>query len=241
MSAPELVFIGDVHLERDDPHLDDFVGFLQGLADPPRRVVLLGDLFNVWIGQRELEGPHQRRVVDTLAALRRAGCTVRFVEGNRDYRIGPAYEGFAFDEAGLDGVAERLGDRRIRAIHGDLANPADRRYRMWRAVSRSRAVWGAFGLLPRSRRVALVEALERRMRASNREFKRGFPEARVRAYGESFLRRGFDAVVLGHFHVERRLELPEGEVFVLPEWRESRRHLESDASGALRFVDSNVG
>ena len=54
----DLVFIGDVHLDRDDPALEDFLRFLHSLGATTSRVVLLGDLFNVWIGGAAMEQPH---------------------------------------------------------------------------------------------------------------------------------------------------------------------------------------
>lgn len=88
----------------------------------------------------------------------------------------------------------------------------------------------------------MAEALESRMRASNPAFKGWFPEQAVRDYAASFLARGHDALVLGHFHVERDLKAlppsPPGRILVLPEWKGSRRHLRVTPEGDIRFVDS---
>jgi UDP-2,3-diacylglucosamine hydrolase len=231
----DLVFVGDVHLEEEGPDLDAFLAFLDRLKGTASRVVLAGDLFNVWIGARDLERPHQVRVIAKLEELRRHGVVVRYLEGNRDYRVGGAYVGSALDDAPAGGLVERFGGRSIFAIHGDLANAADRQYRTWRRFSRSAAVWGAFRALPAGTRQRLVDRLEASMRASNARFKAAFPEEVVRRYAGSFLRHGHDAVVLGHFHVERSLD---GRIFVLPEWKESRRHLRVSASGHIAFVSS---
>ena len=75
------------------------------------------------------------------------------------------------------------------------------------------------------------------MRRSNARFKAVFPEDVVRCYAAGFLARGHDAVVLGHFHVERQLD---GRVFVLPEWKASRRHLRVLPGGEIGFVHSDT-
>lgn len=234
----ELVLVGDVHLDQDDPCLEPFLAFLDRVALRARRLVLIGDLFNLWIGRRELEQPHQAAVVERLSALRRRGVYVRYLEGNRDFRIAAGYTGCAVDEATDRPVREIHAGRRLVVVHGDLANPADRRYRAWRRLSRARAVWTLFHLLPRARRLRLAEGLERRLRSSNREFKRSFPETSVREYAARLLLPGDDALVLGHFHQERDLAPPPGRVLVLPDWRSSRRHLRVGADGAIDFVDS---
>jgi len=241
----DLVFIGDVHLDRDDPALEDFLRFLRALTGSASRIVLAGDLFQLWLGARELELPHQRAVVEALRRARGAGVVVRYLEGNRDFHLGKVYAGDAVDDSGDSGIVEEWGDRRLFAIHGDLANPEDRQYRAWRKVARSRALWLVFQALPRRRRLASALWLERRMRGSNPEFKRAFPEREVRAYAAGYLAQGHDAVVLGHFHLERDLAAvppsPPGRIFVLPEWKESRRHLRVGSDGRMEFVDSLPG
>ncbi|MCP3977938.1 MAG: hypothetical protein GY716_01225 [bacterium] len=236
-----VVFIGDVHLDRGhDAEIEAFVGFLERLASTSSRVILMGDLFNVWIGRRDLEGAHHVPVIEALARLRGAGVVVRYLEGNRDYRIAQCYAGTAVDDSTPGGIVEEFGGHRVYAVHGDLANTADRQYRAWRRFSRSRLAWTLFHLVPRARRRRFADSLEARLRGTNLDFKREFPETMIRGYARSLLERGHDAVVLGHFHLERELaiEKPAGRVFVLPLWTETRRHLELRESGEIVFVDS---
>jgi UDP-2,3-diacylglucosamine hydrolase len=236
VSGGEIAFVGDVHLDADDPELDAFCRFLERLGQRVSRIVLLGDLFNLWIGDRRLEQPHQRAVVETLAGLRRRGRVVRYVEGNRDYRIGPAYAGLAFDDVATAGLVERQGAQTLFAIHGDLTNPHDRRYRAWRRISRTPAAWLVLAALPPRRRLRLAERLEARMRRTNTAFKRELPEPELSAYARRWLDRGHDAVVLGHFHVERDIALERGRLVVLPDWKAGRRWLHVDAAGRLAFA-----
>jgi UDP-2,3-diacylglucosamine hydrolase len=240
--AANLAIVGDVHLRRDDEALPDFLAFLEDLGQRCSRIVFAGDLFEIWLGKRELEQPHHRAVLSRLAALRELGVTVRYVEGNHDFNIGQCYGEDPFDEVDGERIEELFGGLRILVAHGDLANSDDRRYRRWRAFVRSRFTWTAFNLLPLGRRVRAAEALEMRLRRTNLEFKREFPEAQVLAYASEYLASGYDMVVLGHFHTERDLLIgspgPRGRVMVLPEWKGSRRHVEVDPGGAARFVDS---
>lgn len=237
-----LAFVGDVHLDREDPHLEAFLSFLDRLGRTSRRIVFLGDLFNVWLGRRELEQPHQAAVLAKLRDLRGRGVSIGYVEGNRDFHIGAGYGGEAIDVASDAALVEEQGGTRLYAAHGDLVNARDLRYRLWRAVSRSAPVWRLFNGLPAPHRLRLAESLERRLRATNVAYKKDFPEDAVRGFAARILPRGFDVVVLGHFHVERDIPLgpahPRGRVVVLPEWKGRRRHLEVDEQGRVGFVDS---
>jgi UDP-2,3-diacylglucosamine pyrophosphatase LpxH len=237
----DLVFVGDVHLDRDDPDLPPFLAYLRGLAPRAGRIVLMGDLFNLWIGAPELEQEHHRAVIACLAELRSGGTEIHYLEGNRDYRIARTQRGGAFDAVGEVGLREDWGGRSLWAEHGDLVNWNDIQYRAWRRFSRSTPAWWLFSAIPRARRFAIAESVEKRMRATNVDMKREFPEALIRANAARHLGSPGAAVVLGHFHVEKELRggpAGEGRVFVLPAWKGSRRHLRVTSTGDARFENA---
>lgn len=241
-SGGDLVFVGDAHLDRGQPAVERFLGFLERLAGSTSRLVVLGDLFNLWIGRAWYEQPHHVVVADKLASLRRRGVVVRYVEGNRDYRIADRYLGTAFDDVTRTTLVERFGGHDILVAHGDLANVADRQYRAWRRVSRNGIFWAALNLLPRARRRRFADDLEARLRRTNLAHKQVFPEAEIRAYSRGFFAHGHDTVVLGHFHVERTLTVSGGRrILVLPLWPDGPRHLRVTPAGDIAFVDSCRG
>jgi UDP-2,3-diacylglucosamine hydrolase len=201
----------------------------------------MGDLFNLWIGAPELEQAHHREVIACFRAMRDEGTEIHYLEGNRDYRIAQAHAGSAFDTVGDEGLREDWGGRRLWAAHGDLVNRKDLQYRAWRGFSHSRPAWWLFATIPIARRFAIAESVERKMRATNVDMKREFPEALVRDYAARYLTTPNAAVVLGHFHVEKELKMDPAEgtrVFVLPEWKGSRRHLRVTSDGDMRFENS---
>jgi len=233
-----VAYVGDVHLDLGDPDVAPFTRMLHGLSATCDSLVLMGDLFNLWIGRPGMQLAHQHEVAETLRAIRGRGVAVHYIEGNRDYGIGAAFLGDLFDTAGDQGLELRVAARSLWAIHGDLANRADRRYRAWRRLSRG-PVWRCFSLLPAGLQLRVAGKLETWMRSTNLAFKGAFPRERIGEYASEFVARGHDAVVLGHFHIEKHWQLPAGgSVYVLPEWKGSRRILVADASG-IRFVDSD--
>ena len=235
----DLVFIGDVHLDRGDPDVEPFCRMLETVTRDAGTLVLAGDLFNLWIGGNGPEPDHIRPVLECLRSIRRSGVVVRYLEGNRDYFIRDHYEDDVFDTVAEQGLQEESGGLSVYAIHGDLANPDDHQYRNWRRFSRSLPVQRLFRLLPRRWRTSLAERLEGRMRGSNLAYKREFPEAAVREYAAGRFRAGADLVVLGHFHLEKDLQAVEpagGRILVLPEWKGSRRCLRVGADGRVRFL-----
>lgn len=87
----------------------------------------------------------------------------------------------------------------------------------------------------------MSERIEGSMRATNLAYKRRFPEQEVREYADAYFRKGFDLVILGHFHLEKDLDSigpGGGRILVLPEWKESRRYLRISTGGRVEFLDS---
>jgi UDP-2,3-diacylglucosamine hydrolase len=239
--SDRLAFVGDVHLEPADLLLGEFLHFLDRLGEDCGRIVFTGDLFSVWLGRRELEQSHHAALLRKLSELRERGVVASYIEGNHDFRIRSSHAGILFDDVAPETLTESFGGLRILVTHGDLANSSDRRYRRWRRFARSPLIWGFFNMLPRTTRLWLAEATERRMRSTNLDYKKEFPEGEVLAYSAPFLEAGHDLVVMGHFHEQHDLRLEKGRIIVLPEWKGSRRHLEVSAAGELFFVDYRAG
>jgi UDP-2,3-diacylglucosamine hydrolase len=213
-----------------DAHLGGPGGEAQPLVDQLRRLpeqgasrlVLLGDLFQAWVGFRQYETPGVRDFVAAIADIRRGGLRVDYVEGNRDFFLsdGP-YRG-SFDSVGFE-CAFECGGVRYLAVHGDGLNDRDRKYLAWRWLSKSGAVKTIVRGLPRRVVGRFVDATERRLSATNFKHRSEIPEAAIRRYGARRLAEGHDVLLLGHFHEPHTLAVPGGEIRLLDAWFRSRR------------------
>jgi UDP-2,3-diacylglucosamine hydrolase len=186
------------------------------------RVVLLGDLFQAWVGFRQFDPPGLPDLLAAVRELRAAGAAVDYIEGNRDFFIARSPHASAFSRVGLE-AAFTAGGRRWLAVHGDGLDENDRQYRAWRWLSKSLPVRLAMRFLPARLARALVDSTERKLADTNFKHKVKIPEAAIRAYAARRLAEGHDVLVLGHFHEEHRWTQPEGEVWLLPAWFKSRR------------------
>jgi len=240
-SGGDLVAIADSHMIRHDEELGRFVACLESLSGNTAILYLLGDIFNIWLGSRRLEMDHMGPVLDALRRLAASGTRLRYVEGNRDFHVAAGYLGDPFEAVVSDGEEGAFGGRRFWLTHGDLVNEADRQYRLWRRISKSRAVWAAFSALPSRVGLGIGNALETRLRGTNVRHKSYFPQHACEAYGRRLIASGFDRVLLGHIHIERVLDLDaggrSGRLIVLPDWRSSHRYLRFGPDGSERFVD----
>lgn len=221
---PAVAVIADAHLGGPGGEAEPLVEQLRALPGSGcRRLVLLGDLFHVWVADRRYETPQVRAVMAAVDALRAAGLRVDYVEGNRDFFVAESEYSRHFDAVG-DEVRFASGDRRILAVHGDGLNEADRRYRFWRWLSKSPPSRFAMRHLPGRLARRLVLGTERGLARTNFEHKRRVPERVIRRWAERrFAEADCDAIVLGHFHEPHRWRLEGGEVLLLDAWFRSRR------------------
>ena len=91
MSNPHTLFIADLHLAADRPDITAaFLRFLREKAVSAQALYILGDLFEVWIGDDNPE-PLLAEVANALKVLSNTGVALYFIHGNRDFFLRKAY------------------------------------------------------------------------------------------------------------------------------------------------------
>ena len=213
-----IAVVADAHLGGPGGPADEMVEQLRALPGQDcSRLILLGDLFHVWIGDRRYETPEIHTVVETLRWLRAQGVRVDYIEGNRDFFLeGSVYED-AFDGLHLELEVEHEHVRYL-FVHGDGLNEKDRKYRFWRGLSKSSPSRFLFRRIPGALARRIVHGTERRLAKSNFRHKSRIPEEVLVRYAVERLARGVDEIVLGHFHDEFERTLPGGRIRVMDAW-----------------------
>lgn len=218
-----VALIADAHLGGPGGGAAPLVEQLRELEDRrPERLVLLGDLFQGWVGFRRYETEDVARVVTALRRLRDVGVRVDYVEGNRDFFLADGPYADAFDSVVRELPFEAGGVRYL-AVHGDGLDDRDYQYRFWRWASKSVAARLLLAHTPRRLARGLVASTERRLSRTNFKHKSRIPEEVVRAFAEERLAAGHDVLLLGHFHEERRWRVAGGRVWLVDAWFRSQR------------------
>lgn len=197
------IFLADAHLHNPaDTNYRLLLRFLEELQGKTDLLCILGDLFDFRVGLPALTFPEQEPVLDALARLSRSGTRLIYLEGNHDFHLGADFAERIGAELHGGPVALELHGKRLLLCHGDLVNPADWRYRLLYSALRNRVTVLAGRLVP----AALVQGVRRRLQRTSRSRYSGdrvrwnYREI-IRAYGKAVRQQGFDAVVLGHFHL----------------------------------------
>ncbi len=86
-----ILFISDLHLEESRPDITaNLLYFLREHAGKCHSLFILGDLFEVWIGDDESTALTQE-VATALHSFQAQGSSVFLLHGNRDFLMGSAY------------------------------------------------------------------------------------------------------------------------------------------------------
>lgn len=154
-----LDFISDLHLQAGEPAtVQAFERYLA--ATQADAVFMLGDLFEVWVGDDALLEPGSFEAA--CAALLREAASHRplfFMQGNRDFLTGEQFDALCGTTTLADPTVLEGGGQRLLLSHGDALCLDDVDYQRFRAMARSPAWQAAFLAQPLERRRAQARGI----------------------------------------------------------------------------------
>jgi UDP-2,3-diacylglucosamine hydrolase len=230
------LFISDLHLCPGRSQSNRcFFGFLEREARSADALYILGDLFEYWVGDDDLDDPFSTTVVAALARLVASGVPTYLMHGNRDFVIGEAFARASGVTLLPDPTLIKLHGQAMLLMHGDTLCTLDLEYQAFRREARSQAWISNLLHQPLAQRKAAVEALRRK----SEQEKRGKPAAIMDvapAEVEAILRcYGYPRLIHGHTHrPARHVHAVDGHVcerWVLADWYQGGSYLACDESG----------
>ncbi|ENO90151.1 UDP-2,3-diacylglucosamine diphosphatase [Thauera linaloolentis] len=200
------LFISDLHLSEDAPDTAAaFIGFMQHRARKAASLFILGDLFEYWAGDDDLDTPFNRRMCDAIRALADNGTAVFFMNGNRDLLAGSGFaraSGAALlPDPSIIRFDDAPGSPQVLLSHGDALCTDDTAYQAYRAQVREPAWQRGFLAQPLAARRAFIESLRQKSEAAKRE--KAMEIMDVNADAVAGLLRASAGAVLVHGHTHR--------------------------------------
>jgi UDP-2,3-diacylglucosamine hydrolase len=194
------LFISDLHLHADRPAgVDQFVDFLRGEAASAEAIYILGDLFEVWIGDDDTDPTHAP-IVDALATLKRRNVKCHFMHGNRDFLIGRHFATATGCELLGDWEIIELHGERVLLTHGDLLCTDDEPYMALRAMVRDQAWQRDFLAKPLAERRAIAADLRERSRTETARKPADIMDVNQHTIEAVMRERGVKLLLHGHTH-----------------------------------------
>ena len=160
--------ISDLHLQADRPAtVEAWRGYLQ--TTPADALFILGDLFEVWVGDDAAALPGFEAQCAALLHEAAAHRPVFFMHGNRDFLVGPAFAAQAGITLLDDPTVLVFMDQRWLLSHGDALCLEDTEYQRFRAQVRTQAWQQAVLAQPLEQRRALARSVRSQSEARQRE------------------------------------------------------------------------
>lgn len=216
--------ISDLHLAEDTPlTFDAWAAYLRETS--ASAVFILGDLFEVWVGDDARQEGFEARCTQVLADAA-SRIAIGFMAGNRDFLVGADM----LQAAGLlelpDPTVLTAFGQRLLLTHGDALCLEDVEYQQFRSLVRGQAWQREFLALP------LAERREqaRRIRTASQERQAGRPTGEWFDIDAACALRWMEAadtptLVHGHTHRPARQALAAGRIReVLTDWDLEGRH-----------------
>ena len=121
-------FISDIHLSENNPHLTNaFKTFLNESKESCTHLFILGDLFEIWIGDDD-DNSFNQEIKKILTDFTSNGPKTFFMHGNRDFLVGEAFG----KETGItilpDPYALEINNQKVILSHGDFLCTDDKDY-----------------------------------------------------------------------------------------------------------------
>lgn len=199
-TPPHTLFVSDLHLESGRPDITAcFLAFLEGPARGAEALYILGDLFEVWIGD-DAPGATGSRVAASLHELAGAGVDIHFLAGNRDFLIGEDYCRLAGMRRIEEPVVVDMYGVPTLLLHGDALCTHDDAYQRMRAKTRDPQWQQRMLSRPRWCRHMLARTARLASRVRGRFAPAANLDVNPGAVADAFLIHGVDRMIHGHTH-----------------------------------------
>ncbi len=191
-----------MHLSAGHPATTDaFLRFVdQVVSGRTDRFFILGDLFEYWAGDDDLDDPLAQVVVARLRRLADGGVSIGFIAGNRDFLIGDAFAAAAGLDLLPDPYRTRIEGVELLLSHGDALCVDDVDYQRFRATVREPRWQRGFLAKPLAERRAIIADARQQSEAAKRDKAPGIMDANDVAVAELLAAHPGTVLIHGHTH-----------------------------------------
>lgn len=230
-----ILLISDLHLEEERPDISRaFLHFLDTRARKAEALYILGDFFEVWIGDDAMT-PFQRGIAEALRRLSDSGTRIYLMHGNRDFLLGKAF----CREAGCtllgDPHAVTLNGEKVLLMHGDSLCTLDVGYQKMRRLLRNPLSLFILRNLPLNTRHKLARKLRSESRSQTRMKASDIVDVTPEEVQRVMAQYGVQTLIHGHTHRpavhELQVDGQPARRIVLGDWDKQGWALQIDENG----------
>jgi UDP-2,3-diacylglucosamine hydrolase len=237
-----ILFISDLHLSPRSPGATRlFLEFLDGRARQAEALYILGDLFETWVGDDDLEDPYNASIVSALRAASESGLRICLMHGNRDFLLGTEFAAASGCQLLTEPYVLSTAEWQFVLAHGDALCLDDAAYMAFRQQVRAPSWQANFLAKPLLERRAIAAHM-RQVSQQGQQAKAHYLSDLDATATDDFLREhGYATFIHGHTHQPAQHDhIVDGihcERWVLADWQEEQGEvLVWDGEALLRQI-----
>jgi UDP-2,3-diacylglucosamine hydrolase len=195
------LFISDLHLSQDHPRSTElFQTFAEKIAPGAEALYILGDLFEYWAGDDDLDDPFHQHICTTLRDLNARGTRIYIMHGNRDFLMDEEL-GYACDATLLDDptLVDLYGTPTL-LTHGDALCTDDVEYQRFRGMVRNMEWQQRFLSQPLATRRAQIEGMRAQSKDQKQVKAMSIMDVSNAAVDELLRQHNYPRLIHGHTH-----------------------------------------
>ncbi len=194
------LFISDLHLEADRPEVVDlFRSFLRQYGVRASELYILGDFFEVWIGD-DADTPLIRQVSQALRSLVDQGVSVYLMVGNRDFLIGDRFASATGCHLLPEPALIDLYGTPTLLLHGDSLCTDDSEYQAFRQQVRGIKWQEEFLAQPLEIRAGIARDLRERSQKRSKDKPLAIMDVNQSEVERVMREQGVKQLIHGHTH-----------------------------------------
>lgn len=193
------LFIGDLHLSADRLDITQaFTHFLDTELDDADALYILGDLFEVWVGD-DIAAPFALELANKLKQVS-LKLPVYFIHGNRDFMLGKQFARAAGMQILPEVTCLNLYGVKTVILHGDSLCTLDKAYQRFRKLrSLALARW-LYGCLSKKTRQGIADNIRSKSKSSNKHKSYTIMDVEPNAVNTLLARTHAQYMIHGHTH-----------------------------------------
>ncbi|OLQ69415.1 UDP-2,3-diacylglucosamine diphosphatase [Photobacterium proteolyticum] len=194
------LFISDLHLSAERTDITDcFLTFMKEETTGIDALYVLGDLFEMWIGDDD-DSPFHQQIKSAFRQLTDSGVPCYFIHGNRDFLVGQRFS----RETGVQLLPEHsvidLYGTPTLILHGDTLCTLDEEYQRYRKKVHNRFIQWLFFRLPLSYRQKIGNKMRSNSSMTNQEKAQDVMDVTLDEVEKIMAQYQVTAMIHGHTH-----------------------------------------
>ena len=230
------LFISDLHLCAEQPQSTKvFFHFIREIAPEAEALYILGDLFEYWAGDDDINDPFHRQIVDALHTLSIHGTDIYIMHGNRDLLIGPEFAHACGATLLSDPTLINLYNTQTLLTHGDTLCTDDIDYQSFRRQIHDPMWQKHFLSQPLSQRKEQIAQLRVRSKNAQKSKSKEIMDVNPDAVADLLRKHNYPRIIHGHTHRPKRhlhvVDEHDCERWVLGDWHATGNFLHCEETG----------